>query len=139
MSDSSAADHTGPGEGAAAGGSWRERVDKFSTWRTEIGREAALLPQTLADLRQTITDLKRVSARLERATEGIEVLLNRAESSGLAPLARQLDAAVTEMESQLRAVQSQLPGGDLVNQAMDDLARQLDAFTSLLPKPRPRE
>ncbi len=126
-------------EVAAAGTSgWRERVDRFSTWRADLSREAALLPQTLADLRQTISDLKRVSTRLERATEGIEILLNRAESSGLAPLARQLDAAVSEMESQLRAVQSQMPGGGLVNQAMDDLAKTVEAFTSLLPKPRPR-
>jgi UDP-N-acetylenolpyruvoylglucosamine reductase len=117
---------------------WRDKLDRFSTWRTELTAEAIVLPQTLAELRETIGDLRRVSARLEGATEGIEVLLRRAESSGLAPLARQLDAAATEVENQLQSMQSQFPGGPLVTQAVDDLHRTFEAFTSLVPKSKPK-
>ena len=115
--------------------SWRGRLDQFSTWRAELTEEAALLPMTLADLRATIEDLRTVSSRLERATEGIEMLLDRAESSGIAPLARQLDAAATDFETQMRSVREQMPGGDLMNQAVEDLQRTFDAFTSMIPKP----
>lgn len=115
---------------------WRDKLDRFSTWRAELTEEAVMLPQTLADLRATIDDLRKVSSRLERATEGIEVLLQRAESSGVAPLARQLDAAATEMEGQMRAMRDQMPGGQIMNQAVDELQRTMDAFTSLLPKPK---
>lgn len=119
------------------GPAWRNKLDKFSTWREELTAEAAVLPQTLADLRVTIEDLRKVSSRLERATEGIEVLLDRAESSGLAPLARQLDAATTDVESQLRSVREQMPAGGLINQAVDDLQQTFEAFTSMLPKAKP--
>lgn len=116
---------------------WRDKLDKFSTWRAELTEEAVLLPQTLAELRSTIDDLRKVSSRLERATEGIEVLLDRAESSGVAPLARQLDAAATDFETQMRSMREQMPGGDLMNKAVDDLQRTFDAFTSMLPKATP--
>jgi hypothetical protein len=119
------------------GPAWRTKLDKFSTWREELTVEAAQLPQTLAALRVTIEDLRKVSSRLERATEGIEVLLDRAESSGLAPLARQLDAATTDVESQLRSVREQMPAGGLINQAVDDLQQTFEAFTSILPKAKP--
>lgn len=119
------------------GPAWRNKLDKFSTWREELLAEAAVLPQTLVDLRATIEDLRKVSSRLERATEGIEVLLDRAESSGLAPLARQLDAATTDVESQLRSVREQMPVGGLINQAVDDLQQTFEAFTSMLPKAKP--
>jgi len=117
---------------------WRDKLDRFSTWRAELTDEAILLPQTLADLRATINDLRTVSARLEGATEGIEMLLRRAESSGIAPLARQLDAAATEVETQLQSIQSQLPGGALINQAVDELHKTFEAFTSLIPKTKPK-
>ena len=116
---------------------WRDKLDKFSTWRAELTEEAVMLPQTLAELRSTIEDLRKVSSRLERATEGIEVLLDRAESSGVAPLARQLDAAATDLEGQMSAMREQMPGSDLMNQAVDDLKRTFDAFGSMIPKATP--
>lgn len=115
---------------------WRARVDKWSTWRAEMTEEAARLPQTLAELREAIADLRRIAARLDGATEGLEMLLRRAESSGVAPLARQLDAAATEVEAQLREFREQMPGGQLVNQAVDELQRTIESFSSLLPRPR---
>lgn len=98
--------------------------------------EAARLPQTLAELREAIADLRKIAARLDGATEGLEMLLRRAESSGVAPLARQLDAAATEVEAQLREIREQMPGGQLVNQAVDELQRTIETFSSMLPKPR---
>lgn len=114
---------------------WRDRLDRFSTWRAELSEEAILLPQTLADLRATIQDLRKVSARLELATQGLETALKVAETSGIAPAARQLDAAVNEMEAQMRVIHEQVPGGDLVGKAVTDLQKTVDAFTSLLPRP----
>lgn len=116
---------------------WRDRLDRFSTWRSELSDEAVLLPQTLADLRTTIKDLRKVSARLELATQGIETALKLAETSGIAPVVRQLDSAVNEIDGQLRAIQEQVPAGDLMGKAVADLKKTVDAFTSLLPKPRP--
>lgn len=121
-------------DGEAPG--WRDRYDRLQTWRAELTEEAAALPATLADLREAITDLRRIAARLEGATEGLEIVLRRAESSGIAPLARQLDAAATDVEDQLRSLREQMPGGKLVNQAVDELQRTMDAFTSLLPHQR---
>lgn len=115
----------------------RDRLDRMNQWRVDLTEEARVLPQTMADLRKVIADLKRVSERLERATEGIEMLLDRAESSGLAPMARQLNAAAGEMESQLRELRSQVPGGNLMDQAVDELQRTFEAFTGLIPKPKP--
>ncbi len=116
---------------------WRDKVDRFSTWRTEVSAEAAMLPQTLADLRTTIQDLRKVSARLEQATKGVETALKLAETSGIAPMARQFDAAANEMEAQLRAINEQVPSGHLMGKAVADLQKTFDAFTSLLPRPRP--
>jgi len=125
-----------PNEG---GPGWRDKIDRLNTWRGDLTEEAMLLPKTLSDLRQTIADLRQVSARLEGVTEGIEILLRGAESSGIAPLARQLDAAATEMGSQIRDIQSQLPGGAVVNQAVDELQKAFDSFSGLIPKPKPRQ
>ncbi len=116
---------------------WRDKFDRFSTWRTELSAEAALLPQTLADLRNTIQDLRKVSARLELATKGIETALKLAESSGIAPMARQLDTAADEIEGQLRAMHQQLPSDHLMGKAVADLQKTFDAFTSLLPRSSP--
>lgn len=115
----------------------RDRFDRMNQWRLDLTEEARVLPQTMADLRQVITDLKRVSERLERATQGIEMLLDRAESSGLAPMARQLNATAAEMEAQLRDLQAQVPGGNLVGQAVDELQKTFEAFTGLIPKAKP--
>ena len=112
---------------------WRERIDLLSNWRADLTEEALALPSTLRDLRQTITDLRQVSARLEGATKGIEALLSTAESSGLGTLARQIDVAATEVEKQVSAVQSALPGPNLV--PVEELRKTVEAFTSLLPKP----
>lgn len=117
---------------------WRMKIDQLNTWRTELTKEAVLLPQTLAELRATIADLRQVSKRLERATEGIELLLDQAESTGVAPMARQLNAAATEMQQQLRDLQSQVPGSEIVGQAVDEVQRTLTALTGLIPKPKPR-
>ena len=126
---------------AATGGDetagWRDRLDRFSVWRAELSVEAALLPKTLADLRTTIQDLRKVSARLERATQGLETALKLAETSGVAPMARQLDAVANEMEAQVRVIREQVPGGDLVGKAVADLQKTFDAFTSLLPQSGP--
>ena len=116
---------------------WRDKVDRFSTWRTELSAEAAVLPQTLADLRTTIQDLRKVSARLEQATKGVETALKLAETSGIAPMARQFDAAANEMEAQLRAINEQVPGGHVMGKAVADLQKTFEAFSSLLPRPRP--
>ena len=116
---------------------WRDKFDRFSTWRTELSAEAALLPQTLADLRNTIQDLRKVSARLELATKGIETALKLAESSGIAPMARQLDTAADEIEGQLLAMHQQLPSDHLMGKAVADLQKTFDAFTSLLPRSSP--
>jgi hypothetical protein len=116
---------------------WRDKLDRFSTWRAELSEEAVLLPQTLADLRTTIQDLRKVSSRLEHATQGIETALQLAESSGIAPLARQLDTAATEMETQVRAIHDQMPGSQLMKQTVADLQKTLDTVRSLLPRPRP--
>ncbi len=118
------------------GPAWRDKIDRLNTWRVDLTEEAMLLPKTLADLRQTITDLRQVSSRLEGVTEGIEILLRGAESTGIAPLARQLDAAATEMGSQIRDIQSQLPGGEVANKAVNELQKAFDSFTGLLPKPK---
>jgi len=126
------------GEDQQPGPTWREKFEQLNAWRTDLTKEAAVLPQTLAELRESIADLRQVSRRLERATEGFELLLNQAESSGIAPLARQLDAAATEMQQQLRELQAQLPGGDVVGQAMDDLQRTFSTFTGLIPRTKPR-
>jgi hypothetical protein len=126
---------------AATGGDdavgWRNKLDRFSTWRAELSEEAVLLPQTLAELRSTISDLRKVSARLELATQGLETALKLAETSGIAPVARQLDSAANEMESQMRALRDQMPASDLMGKAVADLEKTVDAFTSLLPRPRP--
>ncbi len=114
---------------------WRDKVDRFSTWRAGLSEEAALLPKTLAELRSTISDLRKVSARLELATQGLETALKLAETSGIAPVARQLDSAANEMESQLRAIREQMPAGELMGKAVADLQKTVDAFTSLLPRP----
>ncbi|NNE95640.1 MAG: hypothetical protein HKN24_06390 [Acidimicrobiales bacterium] len=114
---------------------WRDKLDRFSTWRAELSEEAVLLPQTLADLRTTIQDLRKVSARLEAATQGLETALKLAETTGIGPAARQLDAAANEMEAQMRVIREQVPGGDLVGKAVADLQKTVDAFTSLLPQP----
>jgi len=114
---------------------WRDKIDRLSTWRTELTEEAMALPQTLSDLRRTITDLRAVSKRLEKATKGIEALLAHAESSGLAPLVRQIDAAATEVEKQVSAVSEKIPGAGLIAAPIDELRKTVDAFTSLLPKP----
>ncbi|MGI9624900.1 MAG: hypothetical protein ACR2PK_18880 [Acidimicrobiales bacterium] len=113
-------------------------LERMTKWTTDLTREAALLPQTLAELRETITDLRQVSARLEGATEGLEVMLNRAESTGVAPLARRLDALATDMEAQLRDLSSQAPGAGLVTQVAEDLQKTLDAFATLFFKPPPK-
>ncbi len=124
---------------AASGGDepagWRDRLDRFSTWRAELSEEAVLLPKTLAELRSTIADLRKVSTRLEAATQGLETALKLAETSGIAPVARQLDSAANEMESQMRAIREQIPAGDLMGKAVADLQKTVDAFTSLLPRP----
>lgn len=125
---------TNAGDDDAVG--WRDKLDRFSTWRAELTEEAMLLPKTLGDLRTIIQDLRKVSSRLEQATQGIETLLQRAESSGIAPLARQIDAAASEVENQMRAMQDQMPGSQLMKQAVTDLQKTVDAFTSFLPKPR---
>lgn len=104
----------------------------------ELTAEAALLPKTLAEMRKAIEDLRSVSSRLERATKGIEVLLEQAERSGVAPLARQLNAAAADIDQQMREVRERLPGGQMVNQAVDDLQKSFDMFTALLPKPKER-
>lgn len=116
---------------------WRDKFDRFSTWRSELTEEAMMLPTTLSDMRTIIADLRKVGSRLEKATQAIETLLERAESSGIAPLARQIDAAASEMETQMRAMQEQMPGNQIVKQAVSDLQKTVEAFTSLLPKPRP--
>ena len=121
-----------------SGPGWKDKFDRFSTWRADLTEEVILLPQALAELRETIGDLRRVSSRLEGATEGIEVLLRRAESSGLAPLARQLDAAASDVESQMSEIQQQVPGGKLVGQAVDELQKTIDTFTSLIPRSKPK-
>lgn len=112
---------------------WREKIDRVSTWRSELTEEALALPSTLRDLRQTISDLRQVSARLESVTKGIEALLSTAESSGLGTLARQIDVAATEVEKQVSAIQSALPGPNPV--PVEELRKTVEAFTSLLPKP----
>lgn len=117
---------------------WRAKIEQLSAWRSNLTEEAMKLPQTLADLRETITDLRTVSARLEGVTEGLEMMLRRAESSGLAPMARKLDAAATEVESHLREIQSQLPGGEIVTRALDELESAFRTFTSLWPEPKPK-
>jgi prefoldin subunit 5 len=125
---------------AATGGDdatgWRDKLDRFSTWRTELSEEAALLPQTLAELRTTISDLRKVSARLELATQGLETALKLAETSGIAPMARQLDSTANEIEAQMRTIREQMPAGDLMGKAVSDLQKTVDAFTSLLPRSR---
>jgi hypothetical protein len=113
---------------------WREKIDRVSTWRAELTEEAIALPSTLRDLRQTISDLRQVSARLEGVTKGMEVLLSTAESSGLGALARHIDVAASEVEKQVSAVQSVLPGPNLV--PVEELRKTVEAFTSLIPKPR---
>lgn len=123
--------------GVDTGTGWRGKLDRFWTWRAQLSEEAIRLPQTLAELRATIEDLRKVSARLEVATHGIETALHLAEASGIAPLARQLDAAATEMEDQVRTLHEHLPGGQLVNQAVNDLQKTVDAFRSLIPQNRP--
>ncbi|MFV2039159.1 MAG: hypothetical protein ACC660_02845 [Acidimicrobiales bacterium] len=125
-------------EPVAGGPGWRNKVDQLWAWRADMTEEVARLPQTLAHLRATTSDLRRVSSRLEGSTEGLEVLLRRAESSGIAPMARRLDAAATEVESQLREIQAQLPGGATVNRAIDELENAFRAFAALLPTPKPK-
>ena len=109
---------------------WRQSFDRFNTWRTELTEEAMALPQTMADLRLIIQDLRQVSNRLEKATEGLEMLLRRAESSGIAPMARQLDAAASEIEQQLRNLGA--PGADqVVGRAVEDIQSAVKAFSPI--------
>lgn len=115
---------------------WRDKIDRISVWRAELTEEAVLLPQTLADLRTTIQDLRKVSARLETATKGLEAVVKIANTSGIAPVARQLDAVATEMEAQVRTITENVPGGDLVGKAVSDLQKTFDTFTSLIPQSR---
>ena len=121
------AEHDGPG--------WKDKIDRFSVWRNELTEEAAMLPQTLADLRTTIQDLRKVSARLETATKGLEAIVKVAHTTGIAPAARQLDAVASEVEAQVRTITENVPGGGLVDKAVTDLQKTLGAFTSLLPQP----
>ena len=116
---------------------WREKIDRLATWRSELTEEALALPSTLRDLRQTINDLRAVSARLEVVTKGMEALIATAESSGLGTLAKQIDAAAVEVEKQVSAVQSALPGPNLI--PVEELRKTVEAFTSLLPKPPDRD
>jgi phage-related protein len=113
---------------------WRDKVDRFSVWRSELTDEAAMLPQTLADLRMTIQDLRKISARLETATMGLEAVVKVAQATGIAPAARQLDAVATEMESQMRTITENVTGGDLVGKAVSDLQKTFDAFAALIPQ-----
>lgn len=122
----------------AGGGGVRGKLDRLLAWRAQLSEEAVRLPQTLAELRATIEDLRKVSARLEVATHGIETALRLAEASGIAPLARQLDAAASEMEIQMRTLHEHLPGGQLVNQAVSDLQNTVDGLRSIIPHSRPK-
>jgi hypothetical protein len=115
---------------------WRDKIDRFSVWRNELTEEAAMLPQTLADLRTTIQDLRKVSARLETATKGLEAVVKVAHTTGIAPAARQLDAVATEMEAQVRTITENVPGGGLVDKAVSDLQKTLGVFTSMIPQPK---
>lgn len=125
-------------ETGESGGGLRRKLDRFWAWRAQLTDEAIRLPQTLAELRATIEDLRKVSARLEVATHGIETALHVAEASGIAPLARQLDAAASEMEVQMKALHEHLPGGQLVNQAVADLQSTVDGLRALVPRTRPK-
>ena len=114
---------------------WKDKIDRFSGWRNDLTEEAAMLPQTLADLRTTIQDLRKVSARLETATSGLEAIVKVAHTTGIAPAARQLDAVATEMEAQVRTITEHVPGGEIVGRAVSDLQKTLGVFTSLIPQP----
>ena len=113
---------------------WRDRFQRVSAWPGELTEEALALPATLKSLRQTITDLQQVAARLDAVTGAMEALLETAEASGLGPLARRIEAAAQEVERQVDAVQTQLPGPNLL--PVHELRKTVEAFTSLIPKPK---
>ena len=72
---------------------------------------------------------------MEAATQGLETALKLAETTGIAPAARQLDAAANEMEAQIRVIREHVPGGEMMGKAVADLQKTFDAFSSLLPRP----
>lgn len=117
--------------------SWKEKFEALNTWRNDLTKEALMLPQTLSDMREIINDLRRVSKRLEQATAGIEFVLKQAENMGISPMARQIEATANDLQTQIRDLQKQVPGGEMMGQAMDDLQRTFTAFTNMLPLPKP--
>ena len=116
-------------------GGWRSRMQRVSAWPGELTEEALALPATLRTLRQAITDLQQVAARLDTVTRAMETMLSTAEAAGVGPLARSIESTAREVERQVEALQSQLPGPNLI--PVKELRQTIESFTSLIPNPAP--
>ena len=100
----------------------REWLDQADAWRRRVGRELAVLPDTLAQFREGVENFQKVSRRLAEATEAMEQI-NLIQSGALKAVKEQLSSA---------------PGGTVVAGAIDDLADALGTMARLNPFwPRP--
>ena len=118
-----------------------DRIVGSQAWVVQLRDELGQLPETLKQFREGVANLKAVAERLETATAIIERTGETLDATGASDVIRQVDQASRTLEQQLRAAREQsasLPGMALMEEASDQLRRNLADMVRMLPRgPRP--
>ena len=118
-----------------------DRLVGSQAWVTQLRDELGQLPETLKQFREGVANLRAVAERLEAATVIIERTGETLDATGASEVIRQVDDASRAFEQSLRAAREQsasLPGFALMEEAGEQLRRNLSDVVKLLPRgPRP--
>jgi hypothetical protein len=105
-------------------------------WRRLLLNELVVLPRTLSDFREGVENFRVVTQRLAEATAAFDQITKAFDQRALADLRSRLESANRLFRDQVGNV----PGGERVAGALDDLNESLAAVVRLNPFwPRPSQ
>jgi hypothetical protein len=110
----------------------RERWAELQRWRMELVDELAVLPETLRQFREGVAHFQLVGKRLADSTEGIE-RVNQLYGAGVADTTRRLAEATAHLREQLGSTKVGKPPAQLMESAVEDFTRTVNAIADLNP------